>query len=88
MYIPSAPPQSSSLSPEAGTIGQECPQCQQPQKPKIKKKKTLIQSYVFRMPTHSADVGCFDAYTALQHYFSRTTELSNIRIRMLYGNIM
>jgi hypothetical protein len=28
IYIPSASPQSSSLSPEAGTIGQEGPQCQ------------------------------------------------------------
>jgi hypothetical protein len=28
IYIPSAPPQSSSLSPEAGTIGQAWPQCQ------------------------------------------------------------
>jgi hypothetical protein len=28
LYIPSASPQSSSLSPEAGTIGQEWPQCQ------------------------------------------------------------
>jgi hypothetical protein len=27
IYIPSASPQSSSLSPEAGTIGQEWPQC-------------------------------------------------------------
>jgi hypothetical protein len=27
IYIPSASPQSSSLSPEAGTIGQELPQC-------------------------------------------------------------
>jgi hypothetical protein len=27
-YIPSASPQSSSLSPEAGRIGQEWPQCQ------------------------------------------------------------
>jgi hypothetical protein len=27
MYIPSCSPQSSSLSPEAGTIGQEWPQC-------------------------------------------------------------
>jgi hypothetical protein len=27
-YIPSASPQSSSLSPEAGTLGQEWPQCQ------------------------------------------------------------
>jgi hypothetical protein len=28
IYIPSAAPQSFSLSPEAGTIGQEWPQCQ------------------------------------------------------------
>jgi hypothetical protein len=28
IYIPSASPESSSLSPEAGTIGQEWPQCQ------------------------------------------------------------
>jgi hypothetical protein len=28
LYIPSTSPQSSSLSPEAGTIGQEWPQCQ------------------------------------------------------------
>jgi hypothetical protein len=28
IYIPFASPQSSSLSPEAGTIGQEWPQCQ------------------------------------------------------------
>jgi hypothetical protein len=28
IYIPSASPQSSPLSPEAGTIGQEWPQCQ------------------------------------------------------------
>jgi hypothetical protein len=32
-YIPSASPQSSSLSPKAGTIGQEWTQCQQPHKP-------------------------------------------------------
>jgi hypothetical protein len=36
IYIPSASPQSSSLSPEAGTIGQEWPQCQQPHKAKLK----------------------------------------------------
>jgi hypothetical protein len=35
IYIPSASPQSSSLSPEAGIIGQEWPQCQQPHKPNI-----------------------------------------------------
>jgi hypothetical protein len=34
IYIPFASPQSSSLSPEAGTIGQEWPQCQQPHKKK------------------------------------------------------
>jgi hypothetical protein len=33
IYIPSASPQSSSLSPEAGTIGLEWPQCQKPHKP-------------------------------------------------------
>jgi hypothetical protein len=32
IYIPSASPQSSSLSPEAGTIGQEWPQWQQSHK--------------------------------------------------------
>jgi hypothetical protein len=32
IYIPSASPQSSSISPEAGTIGQEWPQCQKPHK--------------------------------------------------------
>jgi hypothetical protein len=38
--IPSASPQSSSLSPEAGTIGQEWPQCQEPHKPnKIRKNR-------------------------------------------------
>jgi hypothetical protein len=33
IYIPSASPQSSSLSTEAGTIRQEWPQCQKPHKP-------------------------------------------------------
>jgi hypothetical protein len=33
IYIPSASRQSSSLSPEAGIIGQEWPQCQKLQKP-------------------------------------------------------
>jgi hypothetical protein len=37
IYIPSAFPQSSSLSPEAGIIGQVWPQCQQPHKPNKKK---------------------------------------------------
>jgi hypothetical protein len=32
VYIPTASPQSYSLSPEAGTIGQEWPQCQYPHK--------------------------------------------------------
>jgi hypothetical protein len=37
IYIPSASPQSSLLSPEAGTIRQEWPQwCQLPHKPKKK----------------------------------------------------
>jgi hypothetical protein len=44
IYIPSASPQSSSLSPEAGTIGQEWPQCQLPHKPELKKeKRKLVQ---------------------------------------------
>jgi hypothetical protein len=43
IYIPYASPQSSSLSPEAGTIAQEWPQCQYPHKPN--KKKTLIPEY-------------------------------------------
>jgi hypothetical protein len=37
IYISSASPQSSSLSPEAGTIGQEWPQCQLPHNPELKK---------------------------------------------------
>jgi hypothetical protein len=41
IYIPSASPQSSSLSPEAGRIGQEWPQFQEPHKPELKK-------YIFR----------------------------------------
>jgi hypothetical protein len=39
VYIPSASPQSSSVSPEAGTIGQEWPQCQWSHKPNNNKKK-------------------------------------------------
>jgi hypothetical protein len=39
IYIPSASPQSSSLSLDAGTIGQEWLQCQLPHKPNKKKKK-------------------------------------------------
>jgi hypothetical protein len=38
IYFPSASPQSSSLSPEADTIGQEWPQSQYPHKPDIIKK--------------------------------------------------
>jgi hypothetical protein len=38
IYIPSASPQSSSLSPEAGTIGQEWAQCKWPHNPELKKK--------------------------------------------------
>jgi hypothetical protein len=46
IYIPSASPQSSSLSPDAGTIGQEWPQCQQPHKPQLKKKKKEFNAEV------------------------------------------
>jgi hypothetical protein len=38
IYIPCISPQSSSLSPEAGTIGQEWPQCQIASQTRIKKK--------------------------------------------------
>jgi hypothetical protein len=41
IYIPSASPQSSSLPPEAGTIGQEWPQRQKPHKPNNKKNKYI-----------------------------------------------
>jgi hypothetical protein len=37
IYIPSASPPSSSISPEAGTIGQEWPKCQEPHRPNKKK---------------------------------------------------
>jgi hypothetical protein len=40
IYIPSASPQSSSLSLEAGTIGQEWPQCQKPHKSNKKNLET------------------------------------------------
>jgi hypothetical protein len=40
IYIQAASPQSSSLSPEAGTIGLEWPQCQYPHKPNNNNKKT------------------------------------------------
>jgi hypothetical protein len=42
IYIPSVSPQSSSPSPEAGTIGQEWPQCQQLHKPNKKKIKKIF----------------------------------------------
>jgi hypothetical protein len=45
IYIPSASPQSSSLSPKAGIIGQEWPKCQQPHKPN--KKKWYFRDCVF-----------------------------------------
>jgi hypothetical protein len=46
--IPSASPQSSSLSSEADTIGQEWPQCQQPHKPELKKNKTKTLLFLIR----------------------------------------
>jgi hypothetical protein len=42
MYIPSVSSQSSLLSAEAGTIGQEWPQCQWPHKPELKKKIKIL----------------------------------------------
>jgi hypothetical protein len=44
IYISSASPHSFSLSPEAGTIGQESPQCQYPLKPELKKKKNFSET--------------------------------------------
>jgi hypothetical protein len=44
IYIPSASPQSSSVSPEAGTIGQEWPQCQKPHKPNKEKAARSVYS--------------------------------------------
>jgi hypothetical protein len=38
IYIPSTSPQSSSLSPVAGTIGQKWPQCQERHNTTLKKK--------------------------------------------------
>jgi hypothetical protein len=43
IYIPSASPQSISLSPEAGTIGQEWPQCQEPHQKKKKIRKLYLK---------------------------------------------
>jgi hypothetical protein len=45
IYIPSASPQSSSLSPEAGTIGLEWPQCQQSHKPNNKIKMKIVAGF-------------------------------------------
>jgi hypothetical protein len=42
IYIPSASPQSSSLSSEAGTIGQEWPQCQLPHKERERERKFTV----------------------------------------------
>jgi hypothetical protein len=44
IYIPPASPQSSSLSPEAGTTGNEWPQCQKPHKPSKKKKSSTVDT--------------------------------------------
>jgi hypothetical protein len=41
IYIPSTSAQSSSVSPKAGKIGQEWPQCQKPHKPNKKKPSEL-----------------------------------------------
>jgi hypothetical protein len=48
IYIPSASPQSSSLSPEAGTIGQEWPQCQQPHKQRKRKNCNTVKCVLSR----------------------------------------
>jgi hypothetical protein len=43
IYIPSASPKLSSISPEAGTIGQEWPQCHYPHIPKKKMRTKFWQ---------------------------------------------
>jgi hypothetical protein len=58
IYIPYASPQSSSLSPEAGTIGQEWPQCQQPHTPNNNKKGSCIIITI---------IICLDAQTMIQY---------------------
>jgi hypothetical protein len=49
IYIPSASPQSSSLSPEAGTIGQEWPQFQWPHEPEFNKKVSVMTKNAYRI---------------------------------------
>jgi hypothetical protein len=46
IYIPSASPQSSSLSSEAGTIGQEWPQFQKPHKSNKKKTPKFFMDFM------------------------------------------
>jgi hypothetical protein len=57
IYIPSESPQSSSLSPEAGKIGQDWPQCQQPHKPN---KKKVQQSLITVKPRCTHSSLCFE----------------------------
>jgi hypothetical protein len=54
IYIPFASPQSSSLLPEAGTLGQEWPQYQYPHKKIIKKKygRMKLKSKFFYYALH------------------------------------
>jgi hypothetical protein len=71
IYIPSASPQSFSLSPEAGTIGQEWPQCQQPHKPDNKNKKEPLRTYI-RLPFY----GMLKDKQATTHGSEEAIELS------------
>jgi hypothetical protein len=47
IYIPSCSPQSSSLSPEAGTIGQEWPQCLYSHSPKKTKNNGIKNDLLY-----------------------------------------
>jgi hypothetical protein len=62
IYIPSASPQSSSLSPEAGTIRQEWPQCQLPHKPNKKNAIVARQLFCKHVSTAKGIVGGFVSY--------------------------
>jgi hypothetical protein len=59
--IPSASPQSSSLSPEAGTIGQEWPQYQEAQSHPTKNKKINKGDGIFNILWH-VDITCMSYY--------------------------
>jgi hypothetical protein len=68
IYIPSASPQSSALSPEAGTIGQEWPQCQQPHKPNKKNNNNATPSTRKAWQNFPDKRWSLDRYSSLADY--------------------